>query len=47
MTLNTDWTRVFSTSLNYQNSFYDYQNSGATTADVLAMRQLGRAFESD
>jgi len=33
-TLNTDWTRLFSTSLNYQNSFYDFQNSGATTLDV-------------
>jgi hypothetical protein len=25
---------LFSTSLNYQNSFYDFQNSGATAADV-------------
>ncbi len=30
ITLNTDWTRQFSTSLNYLNSFYDYRNSGAT-----------------
>jgi hypothetical protein len=30
--LNTDWTREFSTVLNYQNSFYDYQNSGGTAA---------------
>jgi hypothetical protein len=35
ITLNTDWTRLFSTALNYQNSFYDYRNSGATIADVL------------
>jgi hypothetical protein len=35
ITLNTDWTRLFSTSLNYQNSFYDYRNSGATVADVV------------
>jgi len=34
-TLNTDWTRQFSTSLNYLNTFYDYRNSGASTADVL------------
>jgi len=34
ITLNTDWTRLFSTVLTYQNSFYDYQNSGATVADV-------------
>ena len=32
--LNTDWTRLFSTSLNYQNSFYDYRNSGATETDI-------------
>jgi len=34
ITLNTDWTRLFSTSLSYQNSFYDYQNSGANITDV-------------
>jgi len=28
--LHTDWTRLFSTALSYQNSFYDYENSGAT-----------------
>jgi hypothetical protein len=28
--LNTDWTREFSTVLSYQNTFYDYENSGAT-----------------
>jgi len=33
-TLNTDWTRLFSTLLNYQNGFYSYQNNGATVADV-------------
>ncbi len=32
--LNTVWTRLFSTAFNYQNSFFDYQNSG-TTADTL------------
>jgi hypothetical protein len=30
LTLNTAWTRLFSTALNYQNSFFDYQNNGAT-----------------
>jgi hypothetical protein len=30
LTLNTVWTRLFSTQLGYQNSFFDYQNSGAT-----------------
>jgi len=34
LTLNTAWTRLFSTALNYQNSFFDYQNSGATTANL-------------
>ncbi len=29
MTIGTDWTRLFSTELGYQNNFYDYQNSGA------------------
>jgi hypothetical protein len=35
VTLNTDWTRLFSTMLSYQNSFYDYRNSGASVADVV------------
>ncbi|MGA3283743.1 MAG: outer membrane beta-barrel protein [Verrucomicrobiota bacterium] len=35
LTLNTDWTRLFSTSLTYQNSFSDYQNSGAAILDVV------------
>ncbi len=30
VSLKTDWTRQFSTSLTYDNSFYDYDNSGAT-----------------
>ena len=35
LTLNTTWTRLFSTQLGYQNSFFDYQNSGATVPDVI------------
>jgi hypothetical protein len=31
VTLDTDWTRQFSTELSYQNNFYDYDNSGFTT----------------
>jgi hypothetical protein len=31
--LHTDWTREFSTELSYANSFYDYENSGATPAN--------------
>lgn len=34
VTLDTDWTRLFSTSLNYHNSFYDYRNSGTTTTQL-------------
>jgi hypothetical protein len=32
ITLTTDWTRLFSTVFGYQNTFYDYQNSGGTAA---------------
>ncbi len=35
LTLNTIWTRLFSTALNYRNTIIDYQNHGATDADVL------------
>jgi len=34
--LDTDWTRLFSTSLYYNNGFYDYENSGATEDSFLA-----------
>lgn len=34
VTLNTDWTRLFSTVLTYNNGFYDYQNSGTTQATL-------------
>ena len=30
LTVNTMWTRLFSTAFDYQNSIYDYQNSGGT-----------------
>lgn len=33
MTVDTDWTRLFSTEVGYQNNFYDYQNSGGTAAN--------------
>ncbi len=35
ISLNTDWTRQFSTKLHYGNDFYDYENSGATLADII------------
>ena len=34
LTLNTDWTRQFSTSLHYENDFYDYENSGGMASPV-------------
>ncbi len=33
LTVNTMWTRLFSTAFDYQNSIYDYQNSGGTATD--------------
>ena len=36
ITLHTDWTRLFNTELGYQNSFYDYENSGATINDAVS-----------
>jgi hypothetical protein len=33
VSLHTDWTREFSTVLSYQNSFYDYEDSGGTAAN--------------
>lgn len=34
VSVHTEWTRLFSTELTYQNTFYDYQNHGATTLNV-------------
>jgi len=34
LSVNTLWTRLFSTQLAYANTFYDYQNSGTTTANL-------------
>ena len=33
--LNTDWTREFSTVLSYKNSFYNYENSGVTGVNAI------------
>jgi hypothetical protein len=35
LTVNTIWTRLFSTAFSYQNSIFDYQNSGATVTNIL------------
>jgi hypothetical protein len=32
--LNTDWTRLFSTVLTYNNGYYDYENDGTTEANL-------------
>jgi hypothetical protein len=36
VTLNTDWTRLFSTVLTYNNGFYDFENSGTTVNNLAA-----------
>jgi hypothetical protein len=46
LTLNTAWTRLFSTALNYQNSIYDYQNSGGTAVDPSLAGELNRIDQS-
>ena len=42
--LDTEWTRQFSTSLAYGNSFYDYSNSGATPAGTTPLPQFPPQF---
>jgi len=46
LTLNTAWTRLFSTAFNYQNSFFDYQNSGGTAADPSLAGEMNRIDQS-
>jgi hypothetical protein len=46
LTLNTAWTRLFSTSLGYQNSFFDYQDSGGTAATPSLAGLLNRIEQS-
>jgi hypothetical protein len=46
LTLNTAWTRLFSTALNYQNSFFYYQNSGGTAADPSLAGLMNRIDQS-
>ncbi|MGH7951665.1 MAG: outer membrane beta-barrel protein [Limisphaerales bacterium] len=38
VSLHTDWTRLFSTELTYQNGYYDYSESGTTEFDLLSGR---------
>ncbi len=44
LTLNTTWTRLFSTALGYQNTFYDYENSGAVVTSPVYFSFLGYSF---
>jgi hypothetical protein len=46
LAVNTIWTRLFSTALNYQNSFFDYQNSGGTAADPSLAGVMNRIDQS-
>jgi hypothetical protein len=34
LTVNTIWTRLFSTAFSYQNSIFDYQNNGTTISNI-------------
>jgi Putative beta-barrel porin 2 len=42
ISVNTDWTRMFSTVFTYQNKFYDYQNSGGTALNPSYAGTLNR-----
>jgi hypothetical protein len=46
VTLHTDWTRLFSTELGYQNSFYDYEDSGGNSVDPSVAGLLNRIEQS-
>jgi hypothetical protein len=43
ISLNTDWTRLLSTSLHYGNGYYDYQNSGTTIPDLIGGKSASLA----
>lgn len=42
LSVNTVWTRLFSTQLGYGNTFYDYQNKNGTAADPSLAGMLNR-----
>jgi hypothetical protein len=44
LSVNTDWTREFSTVLAYQNTLYDYQNSGATVTGAPGAESVGTSY---
>jgi hypothetical protein len=46
ITLNTVWTRLFSTALTYNNSFWDFQQSGATVTPPLLIQNPNPPFNT-
>ncbi|MGA2279899.1 MAG: outer membrane beta-barrel protein [Verrucomicrobiota bacterium] len=46
LAVNTIWTRLFSTALSYQNTIFDYQNSGGTDVDPSLAGELNRIDQS-
>ena len=46
LSLKTEWTRLFSTELGYQNSFYDYQNNGGNYTDPSLAGLLNRVEQA-
>jgi hypothetical protein len=44
--LHTDWTQEFSTVLHYQNSFYDYENSGGNAVNPSYAGLLNRVEQT-
>jgi hypothetical protein len=46
LTVHTDWTRLFSTELGYQNTFYDYENSGGNYTSPSYAGLLNRIEQS-
>jgi hypothetical protein len=46
LTVNTIWTRLFSTQLSYQNTFFNYQNDNGTFSDPSLAGLLNRMDQS-
>jgi hypothetical protein len=46
VTLNTEWTREFSTALHYHSDFYDYQNANGTAVNPSLAGELNRLGNS-
>ena len=44
-TLNTEWSRLFSTKVAYGNAVYAYDDSGQTLANIIALKGPSRAGE--